>query len=181
METNALADVLDSTIHSGQQIDKLQVDESIRKAVLALLNTVKDPEMPAVSLVELGMVHKLEVDQGHVHVELIPTFVGCPALEIMRRNVEKAMQEFDDIKSVEVKFVLDVPWSSDRITPEGREKLKKSGIAPALRKISVTEAPPCPYCASTDTKVENVFGPTACRSMFYCNGCHQPFEGMKHV
>ncbi len=168
-------------VHFASQVGECQIDEPIRAAVLALLSTVKDPEMPAVSLLELGMVYKLEVGRGHVHVELIPTFIGCPALEIMRRNVEKAMQEIDHISSVEVKFVLDVPWSSDRITPEGREKLKKSGIAPALPEISVKVAPSCPYCASTNTKVENLFGPTACRSIFYCNQCQQPFEGMKHV
>jgi ring-1,2-phenylacetyl-CoA epoxidase subunit PaaD len=162
-------------------IEKMQIDESIRVEVLALLNTVKDPEMPAVSLVELGMVHKLEVNQGLVHVELIPTFVGCPALELMRRNVEKAMREIDHITSVEVKFVLDIPWSSERITPEGREKLRQSGIQTGLSKKSVEIAPPCPYCGSKHTQLENVFGPTACRSMFYCNNCHQPFEGMKHV
>ena len=162
-------------------IESVQIDKSIRKSVMALLNTVKDPEMPAVSLVELGMVHKLEINQGHVHVELIPTFVGCPALELMRRNVEKAMHEIDYILSVEVKFVLDIPWSSERITPEGREKLQKSGIQTGLNKESVEVAPPCPYCGSKRTRIENVFGPTACRSIFYCNQCRQPFEGMKHV
>ncbi len=161
--------------------DATAIDDGIRRGVLVILETVKDPEMPAVSLLELGMVKQLAVENGNVYVELIPTFVGCPALEIMRRNVEKAVHGIAHIVSVQVKFVLDVPWTSDLITPVGREKLRASGIAPALHKISPNVAPLCPYCGSKDTTVESLFGPTACRSIFYCNHCCQPFEGMKHV
>lgn len=161
-------------------------------AVWAALADVKDPEIPPVSIVDMGMVHRVLVQRGdtgivRVRVEIVPTFVGCPALGIIRRDVVSRLRALDGVDEVEVDFVLDPSWSSDRITPEGRERLRSFGIAPppcaseARPLISLAEAPACPYCGSLDTHLENLFGPTACRSIYYCDGCHQPFEGMKAI
>lgn len=159
-------------------------------AVWAALADVKDPEIPPVSIVDMGMVHRVVLQGGdagavRVRVEIIPTFVGCPALGIIRWDVAARLGALDGVGEVEVDFVLDPPWTSDRITPEGRERLRSFGIAPppcaseGQPLIPLAEALACPYCGSLDTHLENLFGPTACRSIYYCDGCRQPFEGMK--
>lgn len=156
-------------------------------AIWAALAEVADPEIPPVSIVDMGMVSRVCVDEaaGSVQVEITPTFVGCPALELIRRQVEDRVRREEGVARVAVTFVFDSPWSSDRITPQGRERLQSFGIAPPAVTgsafVSLVEAPPCPYCGSADTHMENLFGPTACRSIFYCDACRQPFEGMKTV
>jgi ring-1,2-phenylacetyl-CoA epoxidase subunit PaaD len=154
-------------------------EETLRNRVMALLDEVKDPEIPAVSIRELGMVHRVEVSDQHVRVELLPTFVGCPALDFIRQGVQRRL-EAAGIRA-DVAFVLDVPWTSDRITPEGIEKLRGFGIAPPVRSDSPTLVPPCPYCGAEGGEIENLFGPTPCRAIFYCSRCRQPFEGIKAV
>ncbi|WP_142506676.1 1,2-phenylacetyl-CoA epoxidase subunit PaaD [Melghirimyces algeriensis] len=141
------------------------------------LQTVMDPEIPDVSIVELGMVNRVTMNEGHVRVELTPTFVGCPALDMIAQNVKDRLIQEERVNRVEVAFVMSPPWTSDRITPEGREKLKNFGIAPP----SEDRVSDCPYCGAKEGEVVNLFGPTACRSVFYCRNCRQPFEGMKTV
>lgn len=143
------------------------------------LQEVKDPEIPTISVVEMGMVHRVDIQEDKVLVEMTPTFVGCPALDIIRENVSKQLLTLEGIKDVDVKFVFDPPWTSDRITPEGREKLKEFGIAPPVQKDFQT--PSCPYCGEEEGEVENLFGPVACRAIYYCKNCRQPFEAFKKV
>jgi ring-1,2-phenylacetyl-CoA epoxidase subunit PaaD len=155
-------------------------------AIWAALEDVKDPEIPPVSVVDMGMVKQVQVDGGQVLVEMMPTFVGCPALDIIRKSVTTRLLQVEGVEGVEVKFVFDPPWTSERITEQGRERLKSFGIAPPIREkagnlIVLDEVPPCPYCGSRDTHMENLFGPTACRSIYYCDACRQPFEAMKTV
>ncbi|MGX9706384.1 1,2-phenylacetyl-CoA epoxidase subunit PaaD [Laceyella tengchongensis] len=143
------------------------------------LQEVKDPEIPTVSVVEMGMVKRVEVMPGRVHVEMMPTFVGCPALDLIRKQVVRQLSEPDASVEVEVDFVFDPPWTSERITAEGARKLKEFGIAPPSSQLD--ELPSCPYCGEEKGQVENLFGPTACRAIYYCTRCRQPFEGMKKV
>ena len=156
-------------------------------AVWAVLDEVKDPEIPPVSVVDMGMVSRVALANGQVTIEMTPTFVGCPALDIIRRNVSEAVASVPGVTGVEVRFVFDPPWTSERITERGRERLKSFGIAPPVREnpggglINLEEVPSCPYCGSADTHMENLFGPTACRSIYYCDACRQPFEAMKTV
>lgn len=155
-------------------------------AVWAALEEVKDPEIPPVSVVDMGMVSQVAVDGGRVTIDMTPTFVGCPALDIIRRDVIARVVQVEGVAEVEVRFVFDPPWTSERITEQGRERLKTFGIAPPLREcggnlINLEEVPNCPYCGSRDTHMENLFGPTACRSIYYCDACRQPFEAMKTV
>jgi len=156
-------------------------------AVWAALHEVPDPEIPVVSLVELGVVRNVAVDGDAVRVEFTPTFLGCPALTYMQAAMEEKLRSLGAEPQVAV--VTDDSWSTDRITPEGREKLRAAGFAPPTPRAA---GPPslvhlqsrvhrCPYCGSTETRLDNIFGPTPCRSLRYCETCRQPFEQFKTV
>jgi ring-1,2-phenylacetyl-CoA epoxidase subunit PaaD len=157
-----------------------------REAVWEALAEVPDPEIPVVSVVDLGLVHAVELDGERLRVELLPTFVGCPALELIRSSVAGRLAGM--APQVEVEMTFAVPWTSDRITAEGRRKLRESGFAPPaptegplLSTIGVRPTATCPFCGSADTNLENLFGPTLCRTLFWCNRCRQPFEQFKAV
>jgi ring-1,2-phenylacetyl-CoA epoxidase subunit PaaD len=160
----------------------------LESAVWAALHDVRDPEIPQISVVDLGVVRSVETAHGTVRVELLPTFVGCPAIEVMRSAVAERLQEFSDDVCVEISFAE--PWTSDRITPEGRAALRGSGFAPptfaplgdrALSILPVMPVGECPYCGSRNTTLENAFGPTLCRAIYHCTDCQQPFEQFKEV
>ena len=151
------------------------------------LAEIPDPEIPVVSLVDLGVIRSVDVANGHVRIEFTPTFLGCPALEVMKRAMEEKVTELGAEPEVEV--ISDDSWSTDRITPAGREKLRAAGFAPpAPREASAPKLVQlqanvfrCPYCGSTETHLENIFGPTPCRSLRYCESCRQPFEQFKTI
>lgn len=162
-----------------------ELDAVLQDEVGAALADVHDPEMPALSLIDLGMVQAVAVVEGRARVELCPTFVGCPALEVIRAAVQSRVGAVSGVLSVDVAFVLDPPWTAERITAAGREKLRLFGIAaPGAApggEISLLEVPCCPYCGSANTHLDNLFGPTACRFLCYCDDCRNPFEAMKPV
>ena len=149
------------------------------------LAEIPDPEIPVISLVDLGVVKDVAVEGEHVRIAFTPTFMGCPALERMRTCMEEAVRDLGG--EAEVDVVLDDSWSTDRITPAGREKLREAGLAPpTTRSAGATtlvqlrsKAFRCPYCGSTETRLDNIFGPTPCRSLRYCESCRQPFEQFK--
>jgi ring-1,2-phenylacetyl-CoA epoxidase subunit PaaD len=151
------------------------------------LAELPDPEIPVVSLVELGVVRDVEVDGDRVRVAFTPTFLGCPALEVMRAQMAARIEELGAEPEIEV--VSDDSWSTDRITAEGRAKLREAGFAPpAPREAGApklvqlqSKAFRCPYCGSTETRLDNIFGPTPCRSLRYCDACRQPFEQFKTI
>jgi ring-1,2-phenylacetyl-CoA epoxidase subunit PaaD len=151
--------------------------------VWAALEEIPDPEIPVVSLVELGVIRSVDVSNGHVRIEFTPTFLGCPALEFMKRAME------EKVPGAEVAVITDDSWSTDKITPAGREKLRAAGFAPpAPREASAPKLVQlkaqvfrCPYCGSPETRLENIFGPTPCRSLRYCESCRQPFEQFKTI
>ncbi len=159
---------------------------STEAAVWEALQEVKDPEIPVVSVVELGVIRSVEASTGHVRVELLPTFLGCPALDVMQAAVRQRLTGFAATIDVEVSFAE--PWTSDRITDDGRRKLRESGFAPptpgggaASLPIALLPIAPCPFCGSRRTVLENAFGPTQCRAIQYCTDCRQPFEQFKTV
>jgi ring-1,2-phenylacetyl-CoA epoxidase subunit PaaD len=145
-------------------------------AIRAALADVTDPEIPAISIVDLGIVHRAEVGpDGAIRVELLPTFVGCPAIEVIKSAVRDRLQAFG--RRVEVDVSFEVPWTSDRISPAGRDQLRRSGFAPPGDLAAVH----CPYCDSARVAMDSLFGPTLCRSLFYCRDCRQPFEAFKPI
>ncbi|WP_408606263.1 1,2-phenylacetyl-CoA epoxidase subunit PaaD [Bacillus thermotolerans] len=153
-----------------------------RKIYEALKN-VKDPEIDTVSIIDLGMVESASLEGDEVKVVLLPTFLGCPALEIIKKNTENSLKELPFIDKVEVEFIYNPPWTSDRITDEGHKGLRKFGIAPPPEHFEEDGSwhVDCPYCGSTYVTMDNIFGPTACRSILYCKSCKNPFEAMKPV
>ena len=150
-------------------------------AVWAKFEEIADPEIPVISLVDLGVIRSVDVREGHVHVEFTPTFLGCPALEVMKRALEEKVRELGAEPEVEV--VNDDSWGTDKITAAGREKLRAAGFAPPAPRLVQLQSVvhKCPYCGSTDTTLENIFGPTPCRSLRYCRDCNQPFEQFKTI
>ena len=160
------------------------------------LQGVYDPEIPTISVVDLGIVHRVEATPERVRVEILPTFVGCPALDVMRDTIRERLEELRIAPEVSVGVTFAAQWTSDRITPAGHEALRRAGFAPptnapAFTADSVVDLNPlgalrpqlilCPYCGSKSTMLENRFGPTLCRSIYYCNNCRQPFEAFKAV
>jgi ring-1,2-phenylacetyl-CoA epoxidase subunit PaaD len=151
------------------------------------LSEIPDPEIPVLSIVDLGVIKDVEVDDDRVRIEFTPTFMGCPALEHMQRAIAEKVAELGS--EAEVRVLLDDSWSTDRITPQGREKLRAAGFAPpaprpagGLQLVDLQRgAFRCPYCGSTETRLENLFGPTPCRSIRYCESCRQPFEQFKTI
>jgi len=147
----------------------------IETSVSEALARVKDPEIPVCTITDLGLVERVQISDEAVEVTLLPTFVGCPALEEIRVDAERAVREAAPGREVRVRFTFSPPWTTDRINEAGREALKTFGIAPPLLQIAV----PCPICGSLDTTLDSSFGPTPCRSIRYCNACRNPFEGFK--
>jgi ring-1,2-phenylacetyl-CoA epoxidase subunit PaaD len=155
------------------------------KDIWRALDEVMDPELPVVSVVEMGIVREVELTGGEVRISITPTFSGCPALRVMQSDIEGKLRALG-FEGVEVKTVLSPPWSSDWITDGARTKLKGFGIAPPQKDAGVGnvifyEPTSCPYCDSLDTSIKNTFGPTLCKMIYYCNACQQPFEQFKAV
>ena len=155
------------------------------------LAAIADPEIPAISLVELGVIGSVTVDDRRVEIQLLPTFVGCPAIGVMRERITERIGALGVADEVTVRVSFDPPWTSDRITPAGRERLRLSGFAPpdvgpapigsSLSELTVLTVAECPYCGSRNTTMENAFGPTLCRAIYHCAACRQPFEQFKRV
>lgn len=153
--------------------------------VWKILEDVQDPEIPVISVVDLGLIRQVAVEADRVLVVMTLTFAGCPALQVMREEIARRLQEAG-ASQVEVRITHKPPWSSDWITEEGRRKLKDFGLAPPPRhngavELALQEAARCPYCASQNTQLKNSFGPTLCRAIYVCNDCRQPFEQFKPV
>lgn len=143
----------------------------VRRAVEA----IPDPELPVVSVGDLGMVHRVSVAGDAIRVEILPTFIGCPALELIADSVRDRLAPFG--RPVDVRTTFEVPWTSDRITARGRRSLRSAGIAPPAAPADVR----CPWCDSSRVAMDSAFGPTRCRSLYFCRDCRQPFEALKSV
>ncbi len=157
-----------------------------KEEILKALEDVKDPEIPTISVVDLGIVTGVKInDNNSVSVTLTPTFAGCPALSIIENIVKDRISQLN-VESVDVKTNFDVQWNTNMITEKGREMLKKHGLAPpplhnGLVQLDVLKYVNCPYCGSANTALKTPFGPTLCRSLHYCNNCLQAFEQFKPV
>jgi ring-1,2-phenylacetyl-CoA epoxidase subunit PaaD len=179
-----------------------------RDDILAVLHTIPDPEMP-ISIVDLGLVEDVRVringsdatgvHRARVDIDLLPTFIGCPALDMIANDVRAKVGRVEGIGDVRVNWLFDPPWSVDRITPAGRDSLRAHGVTVPERGGTLpvaghmtdgeghtivtlqTSAVPCPYCGSRSTTLESPFGPTRCRTIHYCEKCRNSFEHLKRV
>jgi ring-1,2-phenylacetyl-CoA epoxidase subunit PaaD len=152
-------------------------------AIMEALNQVMDPEIPVISIVEMGLIRDVTVRQDGVTVKMTPTFSGCPALHVIKADITDCVRDLG-FENVNVETVLDPPWTSDWISDHARDKLKKFGLAPPARhggrvELTFYDTVACPYCDSQNTQLKNDFGPTLCRAICYCNNCRQPFEQFK--
>jgi ring-1,2-phenylacetyl-CoA epoxidase subunit PaaD len=168
--------------------------------VMDVLGTIPDPEMP-ISIVDLGIVEDVRVDEAVaaaggcvVHVTILPTFVGCPALPMIEDDIRSKLSAMDGVDEVTVRFVHEPAWSVDRITAAGREQLKEHGVTVPetgdrlIHEGSAgpgvelrTSAIPCPFCGSSETRLDSPYGPTRCRMIYYCSACRNGFEHLKRV
>lgn len=147
------------------------------------LNTISDPEIPVVSLVELGIVREVQIKADGAIVTITPTFAGCPAMHYMREEIFEQLKSIG-VEKTEVRTSLNPPWTSEWLSEEVRAKINRFGIAPPPHhageiEIKLMEAVACPYCGSRDTVMDNVFGPTLCQSLHYCQSCQQSFQRFK--
>ena len=154
--------------------------------VYGVLNTVMDPEVPVISVVELGIVRDVAIQNDAVTITITPTYSGCPAMREIEADIRTALLE-RGVPDVHVKLVLSPAWTTDWIGPEAREKLRAYGLAPPARAepqglITLTRARvavQCPFCGSNDTRLQSEFGSTACKAIHVCNSCRQPFDEFK--
>lgn len=162
-----------------------------RDEVFAILEAVRDPEVPVLSVVELGVVREARCEAEETVVTITPTYSGCPALRVMEREVVEALERAG-LPAPRVEVSYTPAWTTDWIGPEAREKLRAYGIAPPGPRrhddgnvlVQLLRAPDpvaCPYCGSRDTELRSEFGPTACKSIRFCRGCTQPFEQFKAI
>jgi len=155
-----------------------------KSQVLTWLEEVKDPEIPVLSLVDLGVITEIVFDHDTLHIELTPTFTGCPALDIMKEEILGVVRKHGiDKASVTVSYKE--PWTSDKISEKGKAALKKFGLAPPVHSslvisdLDILDHAHCPRCDGANTELRNAFGPTLCRSIHYCLDCREAFEQFK--
>lgn len=161
-----------------------------QETILDVLRTIDDPEMP-ISIVDLGIVEevRIEGDGPHaaVEVDILPTFVGCPALPMLEREIVEKVGGLEDVDRISVRFVFKPPWSVDRISDTGRRSLEEIGVTVPGRKPSEQQTVqiglpvPCPFCKATETHMTSAYGPTRCRMIYYCDACKNSFEHMKRI
>jgi ring-1,2-phenylacetyl-CoA epoxidase subunit PaaD len=151
--------------------------------IYSLLSGIKDPEIPVLSLVDLGVITAVKVENESVAIEMTPTFVGCPALEMMQSDIRAVLLE-NGYKNVTIIVSFKNPWTSDMISEDGRKALKKFGLAPPPPRelffdLDIIATAECPRCGQKNTTLKNTFGATLCRSIHYCNDCKEAFEQFK--
>jgi ring-1,2-phenylacetyl-CoA epoxidase subunit PaaD len=160
---------------AGASAGPSATDLALAARARAVVAAIPDPELPVVTIADLGMLGDVTASGGAVRVGILPTFVGCPALDVLETAIREALRPLAG--EVEVAPTYTVPWTSDRITDAGRAALTAAGIAPPAEPEDVR----CPFCGAATVVQDSAFGPTQCRSLFYCRGCRQPFEAMKRV
>jgi ring-1,2-phenylacetyl-CoA epoxidase subunit PaaD len=170
--------------------------ETLEERVWAVLETIEDPELP-VAITDLGLIRTVEVDGRRVHVTMLPTFSACPAIGVMREDIRQRLSAIPEVEEVVVELSFAEPWTVARMTARGRERLFGHGISVpggrrggepepvgsvgesmtgSRRGHTIATGVECPFCGSTNTRLENPFGPTLCRAIYYCLDCKNPIE-----
>lgn len=158
--------------------------------IWAVLATVKDPEIPVLSLLDMGMITKVSTPSSqvssHATITMTPTFIGCPAINVIKKDIHDAVIQLG-FEEVIVLVDLETTWDSNRMSPEAKAKLEKFGIAPPVSytdeelSLEMLDRVRCPHCSSTDTTLRSSFGSTLCRAIRFCFNCKQGFEQFKPV
>ncbi len=158
------------------------------KEILKTLQTVKDPEIPTISVVELGIITDVKFDEAakQANITMTPTFTGCPAIDYMKQQIHDSVSKMTNIENVHIVVDFSVPWTSDRITEEGHKRIKEFGLATPKKvngKLDMDKIQDvhCPNCGSEETTLNSMFGPTLCRSVHMCFECKETFEAFKPV
>ncbi|MEM9824563.1 MAG: 1,2-phenylacetyl-CoA epoxidase subunit PaaD [Bacteroidota bacterium] len=152
--------------------------------VWQLLEEVSDPEVPVLTILDLGVVREVHETHSGIEVVITPTYSGCPAMNVIEINIRAVLQE-NGFDPVDVKTVLSPAWTTDWMTETGKEKLRAYGIAPPVGSVDKSDlfadekVVPCPQCGSENTKMISQFGSTACKSLYRCNDCLEPFDYFK--
>jgi ring-1,2-phenylacetyl-CoA epoxidase subunit PaaD len=156
-------------------------DASIEeKKIWSILETVTDPEVPVLTIIDLGIVRNVIVQSdGSIEIVITPTYTGCPAMDMITMNIKLALAEHG-YKNVKITSVLSPAWTTDWMSEEGKRKLKEYGIAPPDKKIIIPkDGVECPLCHSLNTRLISEFGSTACKALYQCNDCKEPFDYFK--
>lgn len=162
------------------KLDGASIDESL----IPILEKVSDPEIPVLSIMDMGVVRLAVINKNKVKVEITPTYSGCPAMDVIGDDIKKALKEAG--YEAEIDLILHPAWTTDWITPRGRKALEDYGIAAPLNELADKEAllgnkriVKCTNCGSTNTRLVSQFGSTACKAQFQCEDCHEPFDYFK--
>jgi ring-1,2-phenylacetyl-CoA epoxidase subunit PaaD len=161
-----------------------KIFEELPDAIVATLESVKDPEIPVLNVIDLGVIRDVEVNGKDITIKLTPTYSGCPAMDVIGDDLERAFEK--EGYSTNVQLVMSPPWTTDWITDRGRKALEKYGVAAPLEEsadkaalLDGEKVVKCTNCGSKDTKLVSQFGSTACKAMFQCNDCQEPFDYFK--
>ena len=155
-------------------------DDNGLEAIWGLLEQVKDPEIPVLSLHDLGILRNVERIGSGLKVTITPTYSGCPAMDTIRDDIKQLLNR-SGYKDVEIKTVLSPAWTTDWMTEEGKSKLLQFGIAPPGKVAESLKSVLCPRCRSAETNLISEYGSTACKSMYQCNACKEPFCYFKAI
>lgn len=158
------------------------------QAVWKILSEIPDPDIPVISITELGLVRKVELHESKATVTVTPSYSGCTAMQYFKAEIVSALKH-EGFDEVEIKTVYAPAWSTDWISDAAKEKMRKHGIAPPVGNATFTHKlfsdnntqVACPWCNATDTKRTSQFGSTPCKALWYCNTCQQPFEYFKCI
>lgn len=164
--------------HKGDAMDAFSEED-----IYSWLEEVKDPEIPVLSLVDLGVINSVSVTGNEVKIEMTPTFVGCPALDMMQHEIREVLSK-KGVAKVDIEVSFRQPWTSDRISEKGRHALRQFGLSPPPSRqlfadLDILENATCPRCGNTHTELKNTFGATLCRALYYCHDCREAFEQFK--
>ena len=150
-----------------------------KRKILELLEMVNDPEVPVLSVIDLGIIRNIEFENNDPVITVTTTYSGCPATDVINSDIRMTLLE-NGYKNIQIKNQLSPPWTTDWMSEDGKRKLKEYGIAPPDKKFSIPkDGVECPQCNSTNTKMVSEFGSTACKALYQCKDCKEPFDYFK--
>jgi len=155
------------------------VEKILTKKIWGILGEIPDPEVPVLTITDLGILRDVKLNGDEVEIVITPTYTGCPAMDMIAVNIRLALIE-NGYSNIKITSVLAPAWTTDWMTEDGKRKLKEYGIAAPDKKFDIpTDGVECPLCNSTNTKLISEFGSTACKSLYQCNDCKEPFDYFK--